>query len=112
VDEEVYPEHYRKSEYVKGNNYNTPDPFQVSPSPSHVSRFFTALGSGKAFEEHLCFRLFRALYGNPDPHPVLAFVKIFLNTGIEFICMIIPISRSGSLFFNSEPLFDTCRSVF
>jgi hypothetical protein len=29
VDEEVYPEHYRKSEYVKGNNYNTPDPFQV-----------------------------------------------------------------------------------
>jgi hypothetical protein len=30
VDEDLYPEHYRKSEYVKGNNYNTPDPFQVS----------------------------------------------------------------------------------
>jgi len=29
VDEDMYPEHYRKSEYVKGNNYSTPDPFQV-----------------------------------------------------------------------------------
>ena len=30
VDEELYPEYYRKSEYIKGNNYNTPDPFIVA----------------------------------------------------------------------------------
>ena len=30
VDEDLYPEFYRKSEYVKGNNFNTPDPFQVA----------------------------------------------------------------------------------
>ena len=29
VDEELFPEYYRKRGYVKGNNYNTPDPFQV-----------------------------------------------------------------------------------
>ena len=29
VDEELYPEYYRKREYVKGNNSKTPDPFQV-----------------------------------------------------------------------------------
>ena len=30
VDEELYPEYYRKSEYIKGNNYNTSDPFIVA----------------------------------------------------------------------------------
>ena len=30
VDEDIYPEYYRKSEYVKGNNLNTPDPFIVA----------------------------------------------------------------------------------
>ena len=29
VDETVYPEYYRKRDYVKGNNNDTADPFQV-----------------------------------------------------------------------------------
>ena len=29
VNEELYPEYYRKSSYIKGNNNETPDPFQV-----------------------------------------------------------------------------------
>ena len=29
VDEDLYPEYYRKRSYVKGNNNETPDPFQV-----------------------------------------------------------------------------------
>jgi len=29
VDENMYPEYYRKRDYVKGNNNETPDPFQV-----------------------------------------------------------------------------------
>ena len=29
VDEDLYPEYYRKRNYVKGNNNETPDPFQV-----------------------------------------------------------------------------------
>jgi len=30
VDEETYPENYRKSNHVKGNNFKTPDPFVVA----------------------------------------------------------------------------------
>ena len=30
VDEDLYPEYYRKRDYVKGNNAKTPDPFQVA----------------------------------------------------------------------------------
>ncbi len=30
VDEEIYPENYRKSNHVKGNNFKTPDPFVVA----------------------------------------------------------------------------------
>jgi len=30
IDEDMYPEYYRKSEYVKGNNLNTPDTFIVA----------------------------------------------------------------------------------
>ena len=28
-DEDLYPELYRKSEYVKGSNYDVPKPFQI-----------------------------------------------------------------------------------
>ena len=28
-DEELYPEYYRKSEYVKGSNMDVPKPFQI-----------------------------------------------------------------------------------
>ena len=34
VDEERYPEAYRKSEYVKGSNLDVPKPFQIGTSPS------------------------------------------------------------------------------
>ena len=30
VDEDLYPEYYRKTEHVKGNNFNTPDPFIIA----------------------------------------------------------------------------------
>ena len=30
MDEDVYPEYYRKSDYIKGNNDKTPDPFQLA----------------------------------------------------------------------------------
>jgi len=30
VDENLYPEYYRKRDYVKGNNNDTPDPFQLA----------------------------------------------------------------------------------
>ena len=30
VDAQKYPEYYRKNEYIKGNNNDTPDPFQVA----------------------------------------------------------------------------------
>ena len=29
VDEEVYPEAYRKTEYVKGSNHSCPEPFRI-----------------------------------------------------------------------------------
>uniref|UniRef100_A0A8C9MZI2 DNA methyltransferase 1 n=1 Tax=Serinus canaria TaxID=9135 RepID=A0A8C9MZI2_SERCA len=48
VDEELYPEHYRKySEYIKGSNLDAPDPFRVG----RIKSIFCSLrGNGKPNE--------------------------------------------------------------
>lgn len=38
VDEDLYPEYYRKSNYIKGNNAKTPDPFQLALIKSIIKR--------------------------------------------------------------------------
>jgi len=48
VDEEVYPEYYRKpAEYVKGSNYDVPEPFKIG----RIVSIFTKSSSGKLTEE-------------------------------------------------------------
>ncbi|KAJ7334456.1 DNA (cytosine-5)-methyltransferase 1 [Desmophyllum pertusum] len=48
VDEEVYPEYYRKPlEYVKGSNHDVPQPFKIG----RIVNIFTRSSSGKLTEE-------------------------------------------------------------
>ena len=44
VDEELYPEAYRKSEYVKGSNDEVPEPFKIA----RIVKVTTRVGFSKA----------------------------------------------------------------
>ena len=38
VDEDVYPEYYRKpTEYVKGSNYDVPQPFKIGTNQQQIT---------------------------------------------------------------------------